>query len=112
MLVPYNIDNIKNNVICRVICLPFPFCRNISNGIYFFATPCILSFYLKLFGKNRLIKSVKVLPLSIKPIDLIQKYPHITESYACILKNICCDLDPLMKVLISFGICSNPKLSK
>ena len=46
----------------------------------------ILSFFLKLFGAKRLVKSVKVLPTSIKSINRIQKYPHIIESYACILK--------------------------
>ena len=35
MLVPYDIDNIKKNVICHVICLSFPFCRKIFNGIFF-----------------------------------------------------------------------------
>ena len=50
----------------------------------------IISLFLsKLFVEKRLVKSVKVLPLSIKSINPIQKYPHITESYACILKNIC-----------------------
>ena len=44
------------------------------------------SFFLKLFGEKRLVKSVKLLPLSIKSINPIQKYPHITESYACSLK--------------------------
>ena len=46
----------------------------------------------------------------------MQKYLHITESYACILKmfitivNLSVDL--LKNVLISFAICSTPKLSK
>ena len=44
------------------------------------------SFFLKLFGEKILVKSVKLLPLSIKSINPIQKYPHIIESYACILK--------------------------
>ena len=39
-------------------------------------------FFLKLFGAKRLVKSVKVLPTSIKPINSVQKYPHIIESYA------------------------------
>ena len=46
----------------------------------------ISSFFLKLFGEKKLVKSVKVLPLSIKSINPIQKYTLITESYACILK--------------------------
>ena len=32
------------------------------------------------------MKSIKVLPATIKSINPIQKYPHITESYSCILK--------------------------
>ena len=46
----------------------------------------ISSFLLKLFGKKRFVNSVKVFPTSIKSINPIQKYPHINESYACILK--------------------------
>ena len=41
-----------------------------------------IMFFLKLFGAKRLVKSVKVLPTSIKPINSVQKYPHIIESYA------------------------------
>ena len=40
-------------------------------------------FFLKSFGEKRLAKSVKLLYLSMKSINPIQKYPHITESYAC-----------------------------
>ena len=40
----------------------------------------------KLFGEKRLVKSVKLLPLSVKSINPVQKYPHLTESYACIFK--------------------------
>ena len=42
--------------------------------------------FLNSFGEKRLVKSVKLLSLSIKSINPIQKYPHITESCACILK--------------------------
>ena len=42
--------------------------------------------FLELFGEKRFVKSVKVFPASIKLINPIQKYPHIIESYACILK--------------------------
>ena len=59
-----------------------------------------------------LVKSVKLLSLSIKSINPIQKYPHITESYACILKMLAIMFFLLMIFLISFGICSTPKLSK
>ena len=41
---------------------------------------------LKLFGEKKIVNSVKVFPTSIKSIKPIQKYPHIIESYACILK--------------------------
>ena len=41
---------------------------------------------MKSFGEKRLVKSVKILPLSIKSINPVQKYPHIIESCACILK--------------------------
>ena len=36
--------------------------------------------------KKRFVKSAKVFPASITSTNWIQKYPHITESYACILK--------------------------
>ena len=39
-----------------------------------------------MFGEKRFVNSVKVFPASIKSINPIQKYPHIIESYACILK--------------------------
>ena len=42
--------------------------------------------FWKLFGEKRFAYSVKVFPLSIKSINPIQKYPHISESYASILK--------------------------
>ena len=41
---------------------------------------------MRLFGEKRLVKSVELLPLNIELINPIEKYPHITESYACILK--------------------------
>ena len=37
-------------------------------------------YFLKLFGKNKLVKSVKLLPLNIKSTNSIQKYPNIIES--------------------------------
>ena len=72
----------------------------------------ISSFFSKLFGENRFAYSVKVYP--------IQKYPHITESYACILKMfvlmfLFCEAEDkggLINALISFRICSTPKESK
>ena len=44
------------------------------------------SFFLKLFSKKRLVNSLKVFSASIKSINPIQKYPHVIESHACILK--------------------------
>ena len=70
----------------------------------------VLSLSVKLFGENRLVKSAKLLPLSIKSINPIQN--HITESYACILKILVVIVEPSMNLLISFGMCSTPKLSK
>ena len=68
---------------------------------------------MKLFGEKRLVNSVKLLPLSIKSINPIQKYPHITESYDYILKIFAIMfLLLLVKFLISFGMFSTPKLSK
>ena len=42
----------------------------------------------------------------------MQKYPHITESYACIVKMFAIMFLLLTSFLISFEICSTPKLSK
>ena len=48
----------------------------------------------------------------MKSINPIQMYPHIIESYACTLQiAIEMFLFP-MNFIISFGICSTPKLSK
>ena len=78
------------------------------------------SFFSKLFGEKRFVYSVKVFPLNIKSIKPIQKYPHIIESYACILKIfvvmfLFCEAEDkgqLINALISLGICSTPKESK
>ena len=73
----------------------------------------ILSFFLKLFGEKRVVNSVKCFPATIKSINPIQKYPHITESYSCILKIfVVIDEEQSINALISFGICSKPKESK
>ena len=40
-------------------------------------------FLLKLFGKNKLVKSVKPLLFNMKSINPKQKYPFIIEKYAC-----------------------------
>ena len=68
------------------------------------------SFFLKLFGEKRLLKSVKLLPLSIKSTNPIQKCPHIIESFACILKIFAIMFLLLINLLISCGMCSVPKL--
>ena len=49
------------------------------NFIYF---KIILSISSKLTGEYEVVKSVNLLPLSIKSVNPIQKYLHITESYA------------------------------
>ena len=75
---------------------------------------------LKSLGEKRFVYSVNVFPLNIKLINPIQKYPHIIESYACILKIfvlifLFCepeDEERLINFVISLGICSTPKLSK
>ena len=48
----------------------------------------IISF--SIIGGKRLVKSVSVLPLRIKSINPIQKYPLINESFACTLKILVC----------------------
>ena len=78
------------------------------------------TFSLKLFGEKRFAYSAKVFSLNIKSINPIEKYPHITESYACTLKMfvltfLFCkaeDKGRLINALISFRICSTPKESK
>ena len=67
------------------------------------------SFFLKLFVEKRFVYSVKVFLASIKSINTIQKYPNITESYACILEILVGTFLFLINALISFGICSTPK---
>ena len=65
----------------------------------------MLSFFKKLLGKkkNSVKKSVKVFLASIKSIDPIQKYLHITESCARILKIFFTTNDLSINFLISFG---------
>ena len=70
------------------------------------------SFFLRLFGEKRLVKSVKVLPLSIKLINPVQKSSHITESYACIRKIIVSMFLLPINILTLFGMFSTPKLSE
>ena len=59
-------------------------------------------FSLKWFGEKRLVKWVKLLPLSIKSINPVQKYPHIAESYFCILKMFVAIVDLSINFVIFF----------
>ena len=40
--------------------------------------------YCKLISETKLVKSIKVFPANIKPINPVQRYPHIIELFACI----------------------------
>ena len=66
--------------------------------------PIISSFFLKLFGEKRLVKSVKVLLTSIESINPIRKCPHITESYACVLKIFVRTIDLSINLFIYLSI--------
>ena len=73
----------------------------------------ISSFFLKLFGGNRFVNSVKVFSLNIKLMKPIQKHPHVIESYAFILKIfVSMDKEWPINAVIYFGICPTPKLLK
>ena len=65
-----------------------------------------------MLGENKLVYSNRLLPFNIKPINPIQKYPHIIESYACILKIFVVIFLMPINFLISCGICSTLKPSK
>ena len=67
------------------------------------------SFFLKLFGAKRFVNSVKVFPASLKSVKPIEKYLHIIESNACILKVFLVMFLSLINALISIGIRSTPK---
>ena len=43
---------------------------------YYFLTPFVL------LAENKYVYSDKLLPFNIKPINIIQKYPHIIELSA------------------------------
>ena len=58
-------------------------------------------------------KPVSVLPTSIKSMNPIQKYPHITELFACTGKMFpFMLLFPINSLISSGTCCSTPKLSK
>ena len=44
-----------------------------------------MSFFLYFLEERNFVYFNKLLPCNIKPINPIQKYPHIIESNACIL---------------------------
>ena len=72
----------------------------------------LLSLFLYWLGENTFVYLNKPLPFNIKSINQIQKYPHIIELLASILKiYVIIFLFPI-NFLISFGICLTPKLSK
>ena len=71
----------------------------------------ILSF-VKLLGENKFVKSVKLLPWSIKSINQKQKYSHKIKSYVCILNIFFVMFLIPITCLISLGMCSNLELSK
>ena len=58
------------------------------------------------------VKSVSVLPASTKSMNPIQRYPHITELFACTWKMLAIMFLLPTIFLISSGTCSTPKLSK
>ena len=68
-----------------------------------------MSFVLKSCGENKLVQSVNFLSANIKSINPIQKYPHIIESYDCILKIFVIMFLLLINALISLGVCSVPR---
>ena len=70
------------------------------------------SFFSKSCEENKFVKSDNFLPASIKSINPMQKYPHITESFACTRKMFAFMFLFPINSLISSGICSKPKLSK
>ena len=77
--------------------------RNITFNITF-------SFLLYSLGENRFAYSNELLRFNRKSINPIQKYPHIIES--CLYSIFAVIFLFPMKFLISFEICSTPKLSK
>ena len=71
------------------------------------------SVFNKSFCEKILVELVRLLTLSIKSKNPIQKYPDITESYVCILKIFFVIGDPLVFLLpiefrIYFVTCSTP----
>ena len=67
-------------------------------------------FFLKSYRENKFVKSVNSLPSSIKSINPMQKYPHITESFASTRKMLAIMFLLPTNPLISSRACSKPKL--
>ena len=70
-----------------------------------------MSFFSYSLGEYKFAYSNNFLPLNMKSINPIQKYPHIIESCAWILVIFVIFLSP-MNFLNAFGICLTPKLWK
>ena len=62
--------------------------------------------------RKKTVKSVNFLPASIKSMNPMQKYPHITESFACTQKMLAIVFLFPTNSLIFSGACSTSKLSK
>ena len=58
------------------------------------------------------VKSVSFLPASIKSMNPMEKYPHITESFHCSRKMLAFMFLFPINYLITSETCSTPKLSK
>ena len=56
------------------------------------------------------LKSVSFLPANIKSMNPMQKYPHITESFACTRKMLAIMFLFPINYLILSGTCSTSKL--
>ena len=69
------------------------FHENCIQSFFHISHKIIQSFLLKEIGEKR-----------IKSINPIQKYPHITESYACIIKIFVTTTDLSINILIFFGM--------
>ena len=72
----------------------------------------MLSFFSYSLGEIKLVYSNKRLPLSIKTINIVQTYPHINESFSCILKIFVMIFLFPMNFFNYLGIYSTPNLSK
>ena len=79
--------------------------------IYWKHFSIILSFLSLLLDEHKLVSSNSLLPFTIKSKNPLQRYSFCIEMYACILK-IFVWIFLLPMNLISFGICSTPKLSR